>query len=118
MSRLLTSYLESVFWTETDNNEIPLDRNYSHKDVDADTRIRMQTDIDSFFEKACEIAPEESSEFLMHNFWLTRNRSGAGFWDGRCASEEIGRKLTELSHTYREVCTYVGDDGKIYQDGN
>jgi hypothetical protein len=57
-----------------------------------------------------------------HDFWLTRNRHGAGFWDRRelqySAEDQsyisIGEMLTEASHKFREVEVFVGSDGKIY----
>lgn len=37
-----------------------------------------------------------------HDFWLTRNRHGAGFWDGGYP-EDIGRRLTDAAHVYGGV---------------
>ena len=47
-----------------------------------------------------------------HDFWLTRNREGAGFWDGFWG--EDGDTLTELAQEFPEVDVYVGDDGLLY----
>ena len=52
-------------------------------------------------------------ESVGHDFWLTRNGHGAGFWDGDY-EKEIGIKLTELSQQFGECHAYVGDDNKIY----
>lgn len=46
-----------------------------------------------------------------HDFWLTRNHHGAGFWDRGLS---IGATLTAACHTFHELSLYVGDDGKIY----
>ena len=48
-----------------------------------------------------------------HDFWLTRNRHGAGFWDGDLP-EDIGEKLTSASKAFGEFNLYIGDDGLIY----
>jgi hypothetical protein len=60
------------------------------------------------------------------DFWLTRNRHGAGFWDGdwnqpfeHCGEgpapyRTIGAYLTAMSHPYGEFNLYVGDDGLIH----
>ena len=37
-----------------------------------------------------------------HDFWLTRNRHGAGFWDGDWKTED-GRILTDSAHVWGEV---------------
>jgi hypothetical protein len=48
-----------------------------------------------------------------HDFWLTRNHHGAGFWDGDWP-EESGDRLTAASHAFGNVDLYVGDDDLIY----
>lgn len=47
-----------------------------------------------------------------HDFWLTRNGHGAGFWDRGFGV--IGDALTDRSKEYKELTPYVGDDNKIY----
>ena len=47
-----------------------------------------------------------------HDFWLTRNRHGAGFWDR--GLEFVGINLTDAAHAWGEFNLYVGDDGLIY----
>jgi hypothetical protein len=57
------------------------------------------------------------AEQVGHDFWLTRNRHGAGFWDrfyGDIPGEAHGRVLTEAAHIYGESDLYIGDDGRIY----
>jgi len=48
-----------------------------------------------------------------HDFWLTRNGHGAGFWDGDWP-DDAGGRLTEASKKYGEFNLYVGDDGLIH----
>ena len=48
-----------------------------------------------------------------HDYWLTRNGHGAGFWDRGLG--EIGDVLTKACE-YTEVHAYLGDDGLIYTD--
>ena len=48
-----------------------------------------------------------------HDFWLTRNGHGAGFWDGDWP-DRTGHRLSEAAKSYGEYHLYVGDDGKIY----
>lgn len=47
-----------------------------------------------------------------HDFWLTRNRHGAGFWDRGLA--QVGELLTAAAHTFPEVSPYVGDNGEVF----
>lgn len=48
-----------------------------------------------------------------HDFWLTRNGHGAGFWDGDWP-EPDATYLDARSATFGNVDSYVGDDGLIY----
>ncbi len=47
-----------------------------------------------------------------HDFWLTRNRHGAGFWDGDWG--DFGTLLTERSQVYGSVDVGLGDDGLVH----
>lgn len=47
-----------------------------------------------------------------HDFWLTRNGHGAGFWDRGLG--ELGDLLTKAAETFKQCDPYIGDDGKIY----
>ena len=51
-----------------------------------------------------------------HDFALTRNRHGCGFWDR--ASEGLprvlGEALTKVCEAFPQVDLYIGDDGKAY----
>lgn len=43
-----------------------------------------------------------------HDFWLTRNHHGAGFWDrySEGAGYDLGKALSELSEKYSEIYLY------------
>jgi hypothetical protein len=47
-----------------------------------------------------------------HDFWLTRNGHGAGFWDRGIG--DYGDALTEHAHSFGASDVYVGDDGRLY----
>jgi hypothetical protein len=47
-----------------------------------------------------------------HDFWLTRNGHGAGFWDRGLG--EIGDYLSRQSKPYGSCDLYVGDDELVY----
>jgi hypothetical protein len=46
-----------------------------------------------------------------HDFWLTRNGHGAGFWDRGLG--ELGDFLTKMSKPFGEATLYVSDDGEV-----
>lgn len=47
-----------------------------------------------------------------HDFWLTRNRHGAGFWDRGLGA--LGERLSKAAKVYGSVFLYPGEDGLIY----
>jgi hypothetical protein len=115
MTPQFRQYLETALWSSVDDNGIPLDRDYSINDFDPDGLKCQELELNSFLSQAerlpdlydhCDITD------LAHDFWLTRNRHGAGFWDGDYP-DHIGRELTKLSHTFREVGVFVNSDDSL-----
>ena len=120
------AYIEAALWSSNDDSTPqggePLDANYGFDDIAPDTLEEMAADCKRFQEEnAADIAagpdaPDYSRhERAGHDFWLTRNGHGCGFWDGDWP-EEIGERLTEASKKYGEYNLYVGDDGMIYNE--
>ncbi len=55
------------------------------------------------FQAACESDLEGEDEARAgHDFWLTRNHHGAGFWDGDYEKAK-GERLTKAAEGFREV---------------
>lgn len=92
---------------------VPLDRHHDRSDIDPDTLQRMIDDCAAFQkDNADDLANARSDDYNGHDFWLTRNRHGVGFWDRDLG--EVGDRLTKAAHACGEVDLYVGDDGRIY----
>jgi len=119
MDEFTQAYFEAAFWSTVDDNDRSLRADYDYTDIDDDCLARMEADCKKFQEEVLEPIREESEESLPddkyagHDFWLTRNEHGAGFWDGDWV-EPYGTKLTDASKEFGEFELYVGDDGKIY----
>lgn len=116
MDKFTTAYIEAALWSSTDNSDDsggrPLDDNYGIKDIAPETLSSIVEDC-KVFQKAHADDIGGNVEQAGHDFWLTRNRHGAGFWDGDW-NDNVGAKLTEASHAFGSVNLYVGDDGLIY----
>lgn len=119
-TEMIDGYLETALWAETDNSTeeggYPLDKNYSFSDIDPESKAKAEKDCRAFSAKAGNLLKGLDASTVGHDFWLTRQGHGAGFWDGDY-EESVGDALTELSKEFGEVYIYVGDDGKIYIDG-
>jgi hypothetical protein len=111
------SYVRTALWSSTDNSRDdggdPLDDSFDASDIAPATLSRMIRDCRHFQAAHAEDIAEQGSEQAGHDFWLTRNGHGCGFWDGDW-SEEVGQRLTKASKAYGEVFLYVGDDGQIH----
>lgn len=108
-------YIGTALWSSSDGDRENLDE-FSIEDFDPQSLAELLKDFNDFETEVLNlgILEDYDSTDLAHDFWLTRNRHGAGFWDGDWP-KEIGEKLTEMSQSYGEVNLYVGDDGKIYK---
>ena len=115
--KMLRQYMETALWSSTDESDEsggePMDKNYDIYDISEESIVEAKKDIKKFVDKAGSLLDDVDPEQAGHDFWLTRNHHGAGFWDGDYP-EDIGDKLTKLSHEFGEKWPYVGDDGKIY----
>lgn len=107
------AYIECALWASTDDAGEPLDGLYGIDDMSQeciDALVADCRDFQSTFAGLLALAGDEAQNG--HDFWLTRNRHGAGFWD--LGYGDVGQKLTEMAHPYGECNLYVGDDGKIH----
>ena len=115
MTKFLAAYIVAALWSSTDESEPGggdfLDENYRTQDLAPMTLERMKADCERFqAENAQDIGSD--LEQAGHDFWLTRNHHGCGFWDGDWP--RAGDRLTQACERYPEVTLYVGDDGLIY----
>lgn len=127
---LVISFLHAALWTETDesteNGGEPFDSNYGFEDLAPDTIHAACIDCAEFL-AMCEAQnvadfgalikrpSSNSDESAGHDFLLTRNGHGAGFWDGDWSEADgAADKLTEAAQSFDCFGLYLGDDGLIY----
>ena len=113
------SYMETALWSSIDMDEdaTPLDANHDVQDIAGESHDAMLRDVADFLSglPTVDLAAALDAlgaEGIGHDFWLTRNRHGAGFWDRGLG--ELGHRLTAAAHAYGSCDLYVGDDGKVY----
>jgi hypothetical protein len=106
------AYIECLLWSSCDDQDEPLDKNYDISDLAPETIEQIKKDCDAFIEKCGPLLDDLDDSQSGHDFWLTRNRHGVGFWDRGLG--ETGEQLTKIAHSFGERWAYVGDDGKIY----
>lgn len=138
----LNAYIEVAFWSSihetkrTDSDPCPdpnctsdaefLDE--TEHELSDEGRERMRADCEKFWaenEEDLEIAADaisgpdwNAAAGGGHNFWLTRNGHGVGFWDRKYkqpqAVQDALDRLTEACKKFGDCDLYVGDDGKVY----
>lgn len=108
------AYIECALWCGLqDEDGEPLD-NYFADDLSADALRQMHADCEDFvisnraLLEQSELTPEQAG----HDFWLTRNGHGAGFWDRGIGA--VGDELSDMARAYGAAYLYVGDDGRVY----
>ena len=110
IDKFISDYIAAALWSSIDDNDEPLDSNYSIDDISEECLLKMKIDCKKFVLDNIGILTE--SDHPGHDFWLTRNGHGAGFWDGDYPIH--GNTLTTSSVDYGPTDLYVGDDGLIY----
>lgn len=115
--RMTRGYVACALWSELDDEGEPLDRSFDVHDVPAELYAESLAACADFL-RATSLRPmlcapwDKNPEAAGHDFLLTRNGHGAGFWD-----RGAGVAGDELSHAARAegpVSLYVGDDGGLY----
>ena len=119
---MIDAYVECALWAGLDTSREdegghnpPLDENYGPGDVSDEAMTEIAGECRDFAEaNASDLAGIDAAQ-AGHDFYLTRNRHGAGFWDRGLG--EIGDRLTDAAHVYGMLEFYVGDDGALYTAG-
>lgn len=110
-------YVAAMLWTnaEDENGERVEDMTYAYHAPGSwwtDTPVDL-TDADAFMvaeQDDLRATGEDDWSQHGHDFALTRNHHGAGFWD-RGYDHELGARLTSASHAYGEaMVTIPGED--------
>ncbi len=123
LETMLGAYEVCALWSSShyasENAEpVPMDDVASADDVADEARAEMRAECLDFlaFNYSDVLAMVATAGFdyasVGHDFWLTRNGHGAGFWDRGLG--EIGERLSKAARVYGSSDLYIGDDGKVY----
>ena len=128
LEKMVQGYLECALWSthahleEGEENPQTWDaHNYAVSDISEKGMKQATEDCAAFLEEALPLLTHEEKrdtprysweEYLGHNFWLTREGHGVGFWDGRY---ENGDALTKLCKPWGNASDsmMLNDDGEI-----
>jgi len=121
------AYLVAALWSSTitegseenpgEREGEPFDKHFSTSDFSDDALEVLRAHAFSFWcrmwfyidhetgrPNGRDLGPEQAG----HDFWLTQNHHGAGFWDGDGST--YGEQFTKLAKCYPEINLYIETD--------
>jgi hypothetical protein len=109
LSFFTDAYVECAFWLFEPETGTPV-----MADLSEDAMSRIEADCRAFYSANFEAIGEHIVQ-AGHDFWLTRNGHGAGFWD---RTDDVWDKptrdrLTEAAKAMGECSLYFGDSGEV-----
>lgn len=118
LDEFTTAYAICALWSTHDNSDPntggePMDQNYSISDIEDATLWQMVDDCKKFRETYAELLAQSglADEQAGHDFWLSRNGHGSGFFD---EGTEVDDELQAAAKTFDEVNLEVSDEGTVY----
>jgi len=111
------AYITAALWSTNDESTPqggdPLDDNYGPSDIAPEALAEIRKDCERFQTEAKSLLEEAgmSDDQAGHDFWLTRNGHGVGFWDRGLGA--LGDALSKVAKTFGECWIEVGDDGQL-----
>jgi hypothetical protein len=119
LSTFRAAYVEALYFTDgqgLDNDEFDAGDELSpeaNEQIDADCKAFYEANEQHITDDACRYSRCSPAEYAGHDFWLTRNGHGCGFWDGDW-TEPQATALDDAAKAFGEVSAYKGDDGLVY----
>ena len=117
LEQFADAYAEALYWSSTDERDgetVNLDDYMTS--TQADDKCRADC-LDFFTENYDNLAAAAGTagyswSHAGHDFALTRNHHGAGYWDRGLGA--LGDALTRAAHAAGEAYAYLGDDELVY----
>ena len=113
------AYITAALWSSRDDDDRSLVDQYGVSDIHTETLEKIVRDCQRFRTQCAELLEQAEDQHGLteqqagHEFWLTRNRHGVGFWDRKMG--RLGDALTQAAHSFGECDLYVSG-GVIYSD--
>ena len=105
VKEMVAAYLEAAIWADKPEEEDWDDAIWSPEAEDL-----AHFDCCAFLKLAKGNIKGWDMSQLGHDFWLTRNRHGTGFWDREFGTEKSREALTELSRAFGPADIYMCKD--------
>ncbi len=110
------AYIEALFFTLTDEHGESCDHLGLH-DLSDEALEKCKADCQAFQADNAALLEGSDPKQAGHDFLLTRDGHGAGFWDrseDTYPNDPGGKQLTAACRPWGEANAYVGDNGNVY----
>ena len=125
LAAMVSQYVETALWAgldwsgmaEGEDNLIRLSETYDADDLTPSTLEEIREECRQFIaanHRDLAAAGVDAGQ-AGHDFYLTRNSHGAGFWDR--GNGAAGDRLADAARVWGSSELYAGDDGKLYAAG-
>jgi hypothetical protein len=101
------AYKEAILFADSEEGV-----EYCIDDLSDEAEGVIIADCRYFCENYNHLIEEKGYSQAGHDFWMTRQGHGCGFWDGDWPQR--GEVLTEAAKKFAHLDLYEGDDGKLY----
>jgi len=119
IEQVMSSYVETALWASCDEHDVPMDENYDAGDIMPASLDEARGEVADFLaanrdtiERVRAQHPNYGLSQVGHDFFLTRNRHGAGFWDHGLG--EDGDTLSDAAKVYGSSNLEEYGEGRLY----
>lgn len=106
LKEFIHAYMTTALWSAMDTNQPDNERSlqdqgFDIRDIALSTRRQMEAECRDFYEANADLIDTDlGPDMAGHDFWLTRNGHGAGYWDG---DWQDGDTLTENAEAFERT---------------
>lgn len=111
------AYITAAYWTDTGDGEQPS----SEAELADEARVSAVEQCADFQREHADLLSDAYARVgydaarAGHDFWLTRNGHGTGFWDrDELDAGGLGERLSKAARIEGGSDLYEGDNGKLY----
>ena len=113
ITEIVKHYLICALWSSLDDDGEPLDANYDLSGITPELYLKSTKDVEQFVELAGDMLDDWSDEQIGHDFWLTRNGHGTGFWDRDLPFKDELTNLVGYGTKFTPIDIFVNDFNQI-----
>ena len=116
IEKMTSNYLESALFTDEERLKEDVNDEYLDLEISNALKSNAKLDCTEFIKRCIEsniTLDGYNLSQLGHDFWLTRNGHGTGFWDRKEIYRGNADDLSKIASTFGTVNLFIDSSGKI-----